>query len=326
MRGFLRVTLTAIAIVVAGLLLLAVITAIGACKIARDYPPTGRFVQVSGGRAHVVELDARENPALGDLPVVLLHGASGNLGDMKVALGDALMRKHRVILLDRPGHGWSERWAEDGASPARQAAMIDELMGKLGVDRAVIVAHSLAGVVATALALEEAGRVAGLVLHAPVLSPWSTGIVWYYSAAAAPYVGPLFVRTLALPAGALLINPTVKVVFAPQQVPNDYIERASIPLVLRPGNFLANARDVAGLHAFVTAQAPRYPAIKMPIVIITGDRDATVSSEIHARALAKVLPHSKLIMLEGVGHMPHHVATDRVVAAIEEVAAQAKRR
>jgi hypothetical protein len=29
-------------------------------------------------------------------------------------------------------------------------------------------------------------------------------------------------------------------------------------------------------------------------------------------------------VLEGVGHMPHHVATDRVIAAIEEVAEAAR--
>src|SRR5262245_35051622 len=217
MRGFLRVLLTGIAIVVAGLMLLAGITALGAWKIARDYPPAGRFVEVNGGRLHVVELDARVNPAPGDPPVVLLHGASGNLGDMKVALGDQLARRHRVILVDRPGHGWSERSESvNGASPARQAAMIGELLEKLGVERAVIVAHSFAGVVATAMALDDPGRVAGLVLLAPVLNPWSTGIAWYYSTAAAPYVGPLFVHTLALPVGTLLLNPTVRVVFAPQ--------------------------------------------------------------------------------------------------------------
>ncbi len=56
-------------------------------------------------------------------PVVLLHGASGNLHDMRIALGDRLAAHDRVILIDRPGHGWSDRpgGAAD-ARPARQAA------------------------------------------------------------------------------------------------------------------------------------------------------------------------------------------------------------
>ena len=69
-----------------------------------------------------ISTSARE-PADDDPPVVLLHGASGNLEDMRLALADRLKQHHRVILLDRPGHGWSEREADD-ASPARQAAMV----------------------------------------------------------------------------------------------------------------------------------------------------------------------------------------------------------
>ena len=95
-----------------------------------------------------------------------------------------------------------------------------------------------------------------------------------------------------------------------------------VELVLRPGNFLANARDVAGIRAFVTKQAPRYPTIQAPTIIIAGDRDTIVSSRIHAQALAAALPHAKFVLLEGVGHAVHHAAADRVVTAIDEVSAQ----
>jgi len=302
--------------------LLAVITAAGVSSIERRHPPAGFFVDVKGGRLHVLNLSPLEGAE--DVPLVLLHGASGNLEDMRLALGDALSRRHRVILVDRPGHGWSERSPDgDGASPARQAVMLREMLDYFGIRRAVIVGHSLAGVVATALALEEPSRVAGLVLIAPVLHAWPGGIAWYYALAAMPVVGPLFANTLALPTGLALLDPTIAEVFAPQTAPADYAHRGAIRLVLRPQNFIANARDVAGLHAFVTAQGQRYSALKMPITIITGDRDEIVSPRLHSLALAETLPHSKLIMLEGVGHMPHHVARDRVIEAIEDVVRQA---
>src|SRR5436189_2449211 len=95
---------------------LAVLTAIGVDKIEQAYPPSGHFVEVEGARLHVVELGGAEAP-----PVVLLHGAGDNLGDMRLALGDWLAGKYRVILIDRPGHGWSERLGGSAdASPARQ--------------------------------------------------------------------------------------------------------------------------------------------------------------------------------------------------------------
>jgi pimeloyl-ACP methyl ester carboxylesterase len=311
----LAILLSLFAVLVAGSL-------VGARWIAQAHPPAGRFVEVGGGRLHVVDIDERAQRSDDDPPVVLLHGASGNLEDMRLALADRLKEHHRVILIDRPGHGWSEREA-DVTSPARQAVMVAEALERLDVGRAIVVAHSFAGSVATALALEDPGRVAGLVLIAPVLYPWSTGIAWYYSLASTPIIGPLFAHTLAVPVGSLLMRPVVAVVFAPQEAPADYAERAATALVLRPQTFLANARDVAGLNAFVARQAPRYASIKTPTVIITGDRDTVVSPDIHARAFAAKLPHSKLVVLEGVGHMPHHVAPNRVVAAIDEVTAEA---
>jgi pimeloyl-ACP methyl ester carboxylesterase len=180
------------------------------------------------------------------------------------------------------------------------------------------------GAVATSLALDDPFRVAGLVLLAPVSHPWPGGIAWYYRIASTPMIGPLFARTVALPVGMLLMAPAVTAVFAPQSPPRDYAARVGISLVLQPQNFLANAGDVAGLHAFVTAQVPRYAGIQAPTVIITGDRDVTVSTDIHARAIAELVPRSELIVLPGIGHMVHHVAADRVVAAIDGVAAQAR--
>jgi pimeloyl-ACP methyl ester carboxylesterase len=318
----LRMTVIGFGILLVLLAVLAAGSIVGARWIAQAHPPAGRFVEVGGARVHVVDIDERAQPSDDDPPVVLLHGASGNLEDMRLALADRLKEHHRVILLDRPGHGWSEREADD-ASPARQAAMVAEALERLDVGRAVVVAHSFAGAVATALALEDPGRVAGLVLIAPVLYPWSTGIAWYYSLASTPIVGPLFAHTFAVPVGSLLMQPVARTVFAPQEAPADYVERTGIALVLRPENFLANARDVAGLHAYVTRQAPRYASIKAQTVIITGDRDTVVSPDIHARAFAAKVPQSKLVVLEGVGHMPHHVAADRVVAAIDEVTAEA---
>jgi pimeloyl-ACP methyl ester carboxylesterase len=315
-------TVVGVGILLTFFAVLAAVSIVGARRIAQAHPPAGRFVEVGGARLHVVDIDERAQPSDDDPPVVLLHGASGNLEDMRLALADRLKERHRVILFDRPGHGWSEREADE-ASPARQAAMIAEALERLDVGRAVVVAHSFGGSVATALALEDPGRVAGLVLIAPVLYPWSTGIAWYYSFAATPILGPLFAHTLAVPVGSLLLQPVARTVFAPQQAPTDYADRAAIELVLRPETFLANARDVAGLNAFVTRQAPRYASIKAPTVIITGDRDTIVSPDIHARAFAAKVPQSKLIVLEGVGHMPHHVAPDRVAAAIDEVATEA---
>jgi len=296
----------------------AAITAIGVAQLERAHRPAGRFVPVAGGRLHLVDL-APARPS--DLaPVVLLHGASGNLEDQRLTLGNALAASRRVILIDRPGHGFSDRpGGKADASPGRQAALIAKALAGLGVERAVIVGHSWAGALAAALALDFPERIAALVLLAPVTHPWPGGISWYNALASTPVLGPLFARTCAFAVGSLMIASAVANVFEPQIPPPDYLRRAATRLVLRPQEFIANAQDVAALKDFVTAQAQRYAAIAAPTVIISGDHDTTVHLETHARTAARLIPGAKLIVLEGIGHMPHHVAAGSIIAAIDQL-------
>jgi pimeloyl-ACP methyl ester carboxylesterase len=315
--------LTVFLAVAAALGLFAGVTAVGVALIERAHPPAGRFVEVSGQRLHLVEMgigaDIPDRPA-----VVLIHGASGNLEDMRLALGNRLSGRYRVVLIDRPGHGWSERGSGgEQASPAHQAALIHAALAKLGIARAVIVAHSWAGSLATAYALNYPDGVTGMVLLAPATHSWSTGIAWYYNLLTTPVVGPLFAYTLGLPLGAAVIGPGVTAVFSPQPAPPDYIRDTALMLGLRPAELLANAEDVAGLNAFVAAQSPRYPEIAAPTIIFAGSDDTTVSPRIHAQALAAALPHARLVMLPHVGHLPQYAMPEAVVAAIDEVAKNA---
>lgn len=288
-------------------------------RIEARYPPTGRFVEIAGGRLHYVEA----GPADPRATIVFLHGASSSHADPMIALGNRLADRYRVIAFDRPGHGWSDRI--DGAAaaqPARQAAIIREALAALKVERAIVVAHSWAGAILPNLALDHADLVAGTVYLAPVTHPWpGAGIAWYYGPAANSRFGWLLTRTVTTPAGALTLDAVVRAVFAPQVPPPDYAEKARIPLALRPPVFQANAEDVAGLYAAVTAQQPRYRDIRVPTVIISGDADTIVWTNVHSRGLAREVPGARLIILPGVGHMPHHAAPDLVIAEIERLAA-----
>src|SRR5271168_3217716 len=100
------VLLAVIAIIGAGV----GITAFATRRIEAAHPPSGRFVDVDGGRLHVLELGPGGRGGGGapdrHWPIVLVHGASGNLGDLRLSLGDRLAQTRRVILVDRPGHGW----------------------------------------------------------------------------------------------------------------------------------------------------------------------------------------------------------------------------
>jgi pimeloyl-ACP methyl ester carboxylesterase len=298
----------------------AVVSIIGTSLIEKANPAYGRFIPVTGGSLHVVEKSppggAPDRPA-----IVLVHGAGANLRDQDNALGERLSRNYRVLLIDRPGHGWSTPGnAPDSASPRGQAALLREALQRLGVTSFVLVGHSWGGTLAGAYALDYPQDLVGLILLAPVAFPWAGGISWYHQLGAMPILGPAFAHLFALPTGLLLTSYAVRLVFWPNEPPPDYVSRASAQLALRPSEFLANAREIAGLKAFVAGQLERYRSLVVSTIIITGTADIVVPANVHARPLAAILPRARLLLLQGIGHMPHYAAPDRVVEAVAEFA------
>ena len=72
------------------------------------------------------------------------------------------------------------------------------------------------------------------------------------------------------------------------------------------------------LKEAVREQAPRYAEISAPVVVISGDgADKTVSTSIHSRPFAAIVPNAKLIVLPDVGHMVQHAAPELVISEIE---------
>jgi pimeloyl-ACP methyl ester carboxylesterase len=301
-------------VVVVALAVLALVTQAGVLILQRTYPGQGAMIEVAGATLRVVDIGPRHPSAL---PVVMLHGASSNLETMRRPLGDRLARNHRVILIDRPGHGWSSRSRIEDSTPAIQGRMIDEALEKLGVGRAIFVVHSWSGALGARMALDYPQRVAGLVMLAPVAYPWPGGVGWYNKLVTTPVIGPLLAYTITLPLGVFLTGPGARNVFLPQIMPPDFVRSTATSLLLRPREFLANARDLVTLKAAVAEQAPRYGAITTPTVVITGDRDSTVSPNRHSRPFAAAVPNAKLIVLPEVGHMVQNAAPELVVGEID---------
>src|SRR4051794_6150967 len=204
------------------LAVLALITQAGVLALQRLYPRQGNIIEVAGAHLNIVDLGPR--PASGP-PVVLLHGASSNLETMR-PLGELLAKHHRVILIDRPGHGWSARDHVRNSTSAVQAKIIDEALQKLGIGQAIFVVHSLAGAFGPLMALDYPQRTEGLVMLAPVLYPWPGGAGRYNRIVTTPVIGPLLAYTVTLPLGLLLAPPAARSVFAPQIVPDGFVSKS----------------------------------------------------------------------------------------------------
>jgi pimeloyl-ACP methyl ester carboxylesterase len=305
---------------VAALVMLALATQAGVIVVQRLFPAHGKPVHVAGATLNVLDIGPRD--AAGP-PIVLIHGASSNLEAMRRPLGEMLAARHRVILIDRPGHGWSSLAGEAASTPAAQGRMIEEALKILDTGPVILVVHSWAGALGARIALDYPARVAGLVMLAPVAYPWPGGVGWYNELVARPVIGPLLAYTITLPLGYFLVDSGARGVFLPQAMPDNFVADSATPLLLRPSEFLTNAHDLVRLKQAVTEQAPRYAEIKAPTVVISGDADKTVSTNIHARPFAAAVANAKLIVLPGVGHMVQNVAPDLVVREIETLEGRA---
>ncbi|MBW3616414.1 MAG: alpha/beta hydrolase [Proteobacteria bacterium] len=254
----------------------------------------------------------------GGEPVVLLHGALGMAEDMALGLFSALATNRRAIAVDRPGHGFSRR-ERFASSPMRQAEQIRAGLQQLGVQRAVMLAHSIGAPVALAYARAWPGEVAGLVLLAPLVYPELRPLEHtYLSPRAAPWVGPLMSQAAHGSVDPGVLPLIQKTMFSPQKIPEYWARGFPHEQVRQPERMTANGEDAADMPALAQL-AISYRTIATSTVILSGDKDAVVNPNRHARALVQALPNARLEMLPGLGHMIHHFAQDRIRAVVDEV-------
>lgn len=288
-------------------------------KVERAYPAEGEMLDVGGKAVHVIRQGAAG-------PVVLMiHGASANAREFDWTLAPRLSGDMRVLMADRPGHGYSQRFddAETLGAQARQmAGVLDQLAPG---EKAVIVGHSFGGAVALRLALDRPDLVSGVVLLAPVTHDWGDGgTAWYNTLAAPPVIGPLFSQLLPL-AGPAQVKGGISSVFKPAPAPDGYYENSALGLLFRPSNFRANARDMTALKDELAVQSTRYPELAMPIIGFSGSQDTVVSPKLHIGRLKKQVA-VELVILPDEGHMPHHGEGDAVADAIRRLALGAETR
>jgi len=282
-------------------------------KVERAYPAEGEMLDVGGSTVHVI----RQGTAG---PVVLMiHGASANAREFDWTLAPRLSSYMRVLMADRPGHGYSQRFddAETLGAQARQMAGVLDQMAP--GEKAVVVGHSFGGAVALRLALDRPDLVSGLVLLAPVTHDWGDGgTAWYNTLAAPPVIGPMFSQLLPL-AGPAQVKGGIDSVFKPAPAPDGYYENSALGLLFRPSNFRANARDMTALKDELAVQSARYPELAMPIVGFSGSQDTVVSPKLHIGRLKKQATVD-LVILPDEGHMPHHGEGGSVAEAIRRLA------
>lgn len=287
-------------------------------KTEASYPAEGDLLTVNGHGVHVIRRGPSPDDAAG-APVLMIHGASANAREFTASLAPHLQDTLPLLMPDRPGHGWSERFPGADSLSAQAAQMAGILDQLAPAKRAVIVGHSFGGAVALRLALDRPDLVSSLVLLAPVTHGWKKGgTAWYNGIGAHPLAGPLFSQLIPI-LGPGQVKAGMRHVFSPAPPPEDYFDKAGIRLYMRPRNFRANAQDMRRLNAQLTEQSTHYGKITAPITVFSGSRDTVLSPKIHTRALKQQVKLD-LVILENEGHMPHHREAMAVAKTIRQLA------
>jgi pimeloyl-ACP methyl ester carboxylesterase len=302
-----------LAVVIAGLVLFAAYTTRRAEALV---PPLGTFVEVMGARIHYVEKGA------GPVTLLMIHGLGGQARNFTYALAERLAGHFRLVIVERPGAGYSTRAPGSSAAPRAQAEVVAAVIRTLGLDRPLLVGHSLGGTVALATAVTHPELVSGLALICPFTQEQEQP---------PPVFAPLEIRsallrriiawTVAVPVAILKRREVLGVIFGPDAVPRDYPIRGGGLLSARPRAFVSASTDLVAVRDDMPGLVERYGTLRIPVRVIFGTGDRILDYRVHGLGLRAQITDVEVELIAG-GHMIPLTAPEPVAAFVRAAAAR----
>lgn len=247
--------------------------------------PTLRQIQLPGR----VRLEFAEQGSRSGTPVIALHGVTDSWRSFEPVLPH-LGADLRVMALTQRGHGDSEKPA-GGYRPADFAADVAAFMDAMGIERAVLVGHSMGSINALRCAIDHPSRVAGLLLAGTM--PWfgrPPEMQAYHREQIEPLADPVpdtFARefqesTLARPIAAALLDRFVA-------------ESLKVPAQVWRAAFAGFIGDDF---------SPRLREIEVPTLIVWGRHDAFCPAA-DQQAMLGLMRSARLVEYADAGHAMH---------------------
>ncbi len=280
---------------------------------ARYAGPPSTFVEVQGLRLHVRDSGPSDKPGRPDAPVlILLHGFASSLHIWE-PWAQALEKDWRVIRLDLPGSGLTGADPTGDYGDLRAVQVISALMDRLGVARATFIGHSMGGRIAWRFAVEAPQRVDKLVLLAP--DGYASPGFEYDKPPDIPVAAQLMRWFLPK---AVLRKGLAPAYADPAQMTDERVDRY-YDMLLAPQVRKALLERMAQLR--LPEPTPLLRRIQAPTLLIWGDKDALIPPA-NAQDYLRALPHARLLLLPGVGHLPQEEAPAAALPALRQFLAE----
>jgi proline iminopeptidase len=249
----------------------------------------GRFVAVDGLGVHIVERGSGP-------PMLVLHGGPGMEGNYFRPYLEPLERDVRLVYVDQPGQGLSQRlppgtrYAISGA-----VAAVERLRESLGFERMVLLGHSYGGFIAQLYALAYLNRLAGLVLV-------DTAPSYEYNVEANRNIQRFGTPEQRRVTPGLSNDERIRRVFALYFDPPDPVAAdAFMDRVILSAEAWRQLIATQEFRTFDTR--PRLGEIRVPTLVVVGENDLITTAR-QARILAGGIPGARLHVFPGTGHNP----------------------
>jgi len=267
-------------------------------------PKTGQWVTTRSGDVFIQE----KGPATGT-PVVLFHGTAAWSELWRRTIDALASAGYRVIALDLPPFGFSDR--PGSYTRQDQAQRVNDVLDSLNAQPAIIVGHSFGAGAATELVMRFPTRARPLVLVDAALG-----------LSAEPSDPPAVLKPKWL--REMLVSLTVTNPLATKTLLKSLIAKKDralpgyVEILQRPLTRESSTSDIADwMYYFVgsdrgaqSADRTAYARLKQPVAILWGDMD-DVTPLAQGRDLNALLPHGRLTLLPGLGHIPQIEAPDQ---------------
>lgn len=247
-------------------------------------------------------------------PLVLISGLGYSLWQWHKMV-PFLAEHFQVIAFDNRGVGQSDKPAGPYTAQMLAADTVG-LLDALGIEKAIIMGHSMGGFVAQALALDFPQRVDKLILcatnfggphHVPVTPEAMKVLTDASSDAVTRFRNGLVVSTAP---GWAEANP---------QMIREWIEwRTANPI--EPASYQAQLAIGLGLLPEAAAFENNLPRLNIPTLILFGEHDKVVPPD-NAALLASKISNSKVVILPNAGHFFPLEVPEAAARAVIEFAA-----
>jgi pimeloyl-ACP methyl ester carboxylesterase len=229
-----------------------------------------------------------ERMGAGPRHFVCLHGLA-DTRDIWKKLAPALVERGQVVLVDQRAHG------DAGAPPgpyrlADLAADVVAILDRLEIPRAILVGHSMGGIVAMTTALLHGERIAGLVLIGTASQVSERAAGWYERIAESAEKEGLDGLRRAIFGAA-----------STRELRGDPIGMAHI------------IRCLESLYG--DPLTPRLASLRCPTLLLVGDKDPMGPTA--SAIIEKNLPGAVIEVIPDRGHWLHVEVPERVVAGID---------